>query len=183
MEQEYLIHHGIKGQKWGVRRFQNADGTLTAAGKKHYALEGVPRSTRRNAKNDAKESATAKMYYGEGAGTRRKRINTVVNQRSKDAAYKKAYDYYYEQQDMAKVGAKARTQRKTRDAAKTTTKTARGLINIANGNSRFASTLALSIAAAYGIARKTGADKVVAQYANMAIDKLINKAKPIKLNL
>lgn len=30
-----LAHHGIKGQKWGVRRFQNPDGTLTAAGKKH----------------------------------------------------------------------------------------------------------------------------------------------------
>jgi hypothetical protein len=30
-----LQHHGIVGQKWGVRRYQNADGTLTAAGKKH----------------------------------------------------------------------------------------------------------------------------------------------------
>ena len=29
----YLIHHGIKGQRWGVRRFQNEDGTYTAAGK------------------------------------------------------------------------------------------------------------------------------------------------------
>lgn len=29
-----LCHHGIKGQKWGVRRYQNKDGTLTAAGKK-----------------------------------------------------------------------------------------------------------------------------------------------------
>ena len=28
-----LDHHGIKGQKWGVRRFQNKDGSLTAAGK------------------------------------------------------------------------------------------------------------------------------------------------------
>ena len=31
-----LYHHGIKGMKWGVRRYQNPDGTLTAAGKKKY---------------------------------------------------------------------------------------------------------------------------------------------------
>jgi hypothetical protein len=33
---EYLAHHGILGQKWGVRRYQNADGTLTTEGKKRY---------------------------------------------------------------------------------------------------------------------------------------------------
>lgn len=32
----YLMHHGVKGQKWGVRRYQNSDGTLTEAGKKRY---------------------------------------------------------------------------------------------------------------------------------------------------
>ena len=31
-----LYHHGIKGQKWGVRRWQNADGTFNEAGKKRY---------------------------------------------------------------------------------------------------------------------------------------------------
>lgn len=33
---DYLQHHGIKGQKWGVRRYQNPDGSLTNDGKKRY---------------------------------------------------------------------------------------------------------------------------------------------------
>lgn len=39
--EEVLAHHGILGQKWGVRRFQNADGSLTDAGKKRYSKEEV----------------------------------------------------------------------------------------------------------------------------------------------
>lgn len=35
-----LYHWGIKGMKWGVRRYQNKDGTLTPAGKKRYADDG-----------------------------------------------------------------------------------------------------------------------------------------------
>lgn len=31
-----IFHYGVKGQKWGVRRYQNKDGTLTSAGKKRY---------------------------------------------------------------------------------------------------------------------------------------------------
>lgn len=36
-ESDYLAHFGIKGQKWGVRRFQNPDGTLTQEGKDRYS--------------------------------------------------------------------------------------------------------------------------------------------------
>lgn len=39
MNSNYLIHHGIKGQKWGVRRYQRKDGTLTPAGKKKYGYD------------------------------------------------------------------------------------------------------------------------------------------------
>lgn len=34
MNDLYLAHHGVKGQKWGVRRYQNKDGSLTDLGKK-----------------------------------------------------------------------------------------------------------------------------------------------------
>ena len=38
---EYLVHHGVRGQRWGIRRYQHEDGTRTLLGKKHEAqLEG-----------------------------------------------------------------------------------------------------------------------------------------------
>lgn len=39
-DQDYLEHHGILGQKWGVRRYQNRDGSLTAEGRRHRGLKG-----------------------------------------------------------------------------------------------------------------------------------------------
>ena len=48
-EGAYLAHHGVKGQRWGVRRFQNKDGSLTAAGKnRHYNKENMKNAETQN---------------------------------------------------------------------------------------------------------------------------------------
>lgn len=49
----YLAHHGILGMKWGIRRYQNADGSLTDAGRKRYNAE-VKRAEKKEAKEENK---------------------------------------------------------------------------------------------------------------------------------
>ena len=51
-----LYHHGIKGQQWGIRRFQNDDGSLTAAGRDRY-LEGDQNGSSQK-KNSSQSSIT-----------------------------------------------------------------------------------------------------------------------------
>lgn len=49
---DYLYHYGIKGQKWGVRRFQKKDGTLTSEGKKRYSEDSDSKKTDDNQSKD-----------------------------------------------------------------------------------------------------------------------------------
>lgn len=50
VDSDYLEHHGVLGMKWGVRRYQNKDGSLTDAGRRHYA----PKANRKEAKRQAR---------------------------------------------------------------------------------------------------------------------------------
>lgn len=43
---ESLAHHGVKGMKWGVRRYKNEDGTLTPRGKARYAYKDAKKEYR-----------------------------------------------------------------------------------------------------------------------------------------
>lgn len=49
-----LYHHGIKGQKWGVRRFQNSDGSLTNAGRSRYTNDPTVVKSKENFKSSKK---------------------------------------------------------------------------------------------------------------------------------
>lgn len=53
-----LYHHGVKGQKWGVRRFQNRDGSLTSAGERHR--DQIDGSSSRSSGGSAKNAARKK---------------------------------------------------------------------------------------------------------------------------
>lgn len=61
--QDYLCHHGVKGMKWGVRRYQNKDGSLTAAGKKRLSENaGSYMNPSKNAKNTKHRKAVENEY-------------------------------------------------------------------------------------------------------------------------
>ena len=50
----FIAHYGIKGQRWGIRRYQNDDGTLTPEGRIRYGVQGNERSAK-EAKDIQKE--------------------------------------------------------------------------------------------------------------------------------
>lgn len=62
-----IYHHGIKGQKWGVRRFQNPDGSLTQEGYQHWGLN--PDGSKFRGKKSGYSDATAKTAMRAFAGS------------------------------------------------------------------------------------------------------------------
>ena len=153
-----LWHYGVKGMKWGVRRAE--------------------RKTRKQARKDAQ----SKMYYGEGAGVRRRNINAVVRQRSKDPTYKKAFDEEYSKQDMGKARRDAERQRKTTDRVEPIkTGVGRGVkktVRAVGAAITFTATTAAATATAYYISHPDEAKRMVNAIAKKA-SSTVNRARNV----
>ena len=99
MSELYLYHHGVKGQKWGVRRYQYADGSLTPAGKKRRQSSSKFGSDVKYTINSARTKITGKQYVDGylSEGTAFSRIQT-----SKE--FERGYAFYatYKKADVEK---------------------------------------------------------------------------------
>ena len=101
MNDEVLIHHGIKGQRWGIRRFQNEDGTLTDAGKTRYTSEHV--SIVERPKSSKEESEVLNQRSLKKLESAAERINAIRKEKVVKNAQKTAkYNQKY-WEDQAKI--------------------------------------------------------------------------------
>lgn len=72
-----LYHHGIKGMKWGVRRYQNSDGSLTPAGKKRYDRDVKENEAKKKENRIKIDGPDAKRWVKEDIVRSKKLVDTT----------------------------------------------------------------------------------------------------------
>ena len=98
-EYNYLMHWGIKGMKWGLRRYQNPDGTLTEAGKIRYERQQAQAADRERRKTEQYKAKAAKKENEERYGGGKKisemtddELNAYIKRLQLEQNYKKLMD-------------------------------------------------------------------------------------------
>ena len=86
LDADELYHHGIKGMKWGVRRFQRKDGSLTSAGKKRYLDDPSVTSSKAKMESDRVKQRLANAEYNK-AYNKASYIPTKSNRQALNKAY------------------------------------------------------------------------------------------------
>lgn len=114
-----LEHFGVIGMKWGIRRYQNKDGSLTAAGKKHYSSSEEVRQDLVSKANAKLEKLDQKSVAKKEKFNRRFEKNKSRIQKADTASFINFPYAYYTAITSISVGATGRrSQRKERKALK-----------------------------------------------------------------
>lgn len=103
----YLIHYGIEGQKWGVRRFQNEDGTLTPEGIKRYSnlidkSERSEKDKKKLSKFEDKLDIGGKRNYTSSYSSKKEILR--VSKRFDKANHEEMWKHSNDAADRRKVG-------------------------------------------------------------------------------
>ena len=95
MRTNELAHYGVRGMKWGVRRYQNKDGSLTAAGRKRYSDDGPSGKTAKpkasNGKVSTSEAPKKKSISEMSDDERRSEVSRLNLQKTYRDLMKSAY--------------------------------------------------------------------------------------------
>jgi hypothetical protein len=104
--EDELYHHGVKGMKWGVRRYENEDGTLTAAGKKRrdrqiekiskmydkYNMRASKKAAAFQRRGKHAKAGIMKELVRENTANKNRLVNKIKNSSAKELSALRAQD-------------------------------------------------------------------------------------------